>query len=55
MDKQVREPLLKIEMFVDEHDTKEPSDADKPECLPRNVEGLMKKPSRLAWTTPKLS
>ena len=31
MDKQVREPILKIEMFVDEHDTKEPSNADKPD------------------------
>ena len=25
-----RTPLLKIEMFVDEHNTKEPSDANKP-------------------------
>ena len=28
-----RTPLLKIEMFVDEHNTKEPSDADSPDVF----------------------
>jgi hypothetical protein len=28
-----RTPLYKIEMFVDEHNTKEPADADKPDVF----------------------
>lgn len=28
-----RVPLYKIEMFVDEHDTKEPADPDKPDTF----------------------
>jgi hypothetical protein len=33
MPDQDRKPLYKIEMFVDEHNTKEPADADKPDVF----------------------